>query len=117
MIGDMPLKRIRMAGKAPKAVWVWVGINPSSIAAQWHEIPEFWNHPEVDILPSDRIELLDLRFAVGLQVHIDGDSKDRILEAHRAFSYAGAKMVISLIEGTLILNEGVKVEHPASRQH
>ena len=117
MIGDMPLKRMRMAGKAPTAVWVWVGINPSSIAAQWHEIPEFWNHPEVDILPSDRIELLDLRFAVGLQVHIDGDSKDRILEAHRAFSYAGAKMVVSLVDGALILNEGVKVEHPASRQH
>lgn len=111
MIGDIPLKRIRMAGKAPKAVWVWVGITQDPLAAQWHEIPEFLNHAHVDILPSDRIDLLDLRFAVGLQVHIDGDSKNRILEAHRAFSLAGAKMVISLVDGALILNEGVKVEH------
>ena len=114
MIGDMPLKRIRMAGKAPKAVWVWVGINPSSLASQWHKIPEFWNHPEVDILPADRIELLDLRFAVGLQVHIDGEDRGRVLEAHRAFSLAGAKSVFSLVDGALIFNEGVKVEHPAS---
>lgn len=114
MIGDMPLKRMRMARKRPKAVWVWVGINPTSLASQWHEIPEFWNHPEVDILPSDRIEHLDLRFAVGLQVHIDGDDKQRILEAHRAFSLAGAGSVFSMVDGALIFNEGVKVEHPAA---
>ena len=115
MTGDMPLRRMRIKRMAPKVVWVWVGINPSSLASQWPEIPEFWNHPEVDILPADRIDLLDLRFAVGLQVHIDGnDTRERILSAHRAFSLAGAKSVFTMVEGNLIYNEGVKVEHPAA---
>ena len=115
MIGDMPLKRIRMAGKAPKAVWVWVGMHPTEMSALWPEIPEFHSHPEVAILPTDRIELLDLRFAVGLQVHIDGDdTRERILKAHRAFTEAGAKVVATMIEGNLLFNEGVKIEHPAA---
>lgn len=111
MIGDVPLRALRMARKAPKAVWVWVGINPVSMAAQWQDFSEFLPHPEVDILPADKIETLDLRFAVGLQVHIDGnDTRDRILAAHRAFSYAGAKAVFTMLEGNLIYNPGVKVE-------
>jgi hypothetical protein len=115
VIGDMPLKRIRMAGKAPTAVWVWVGIHPTEMSALWPEIPEFHSHPEVAILPSDRIELLDLRFAYGLQVHIDGDdSRDRILKAHRAFTEAGAKSVSTMIEGNLLFNLGAKIEHPAT---
>lgn len=115
MIGDLPLKRIRMAGKAPKAVWVWVGMHPTELGALWHEIPEFVNHAHVDILPSDRIELLDLRFAIGMQVHVDGDdSRHRLLQAHRAFSEAGAKMVFTLVEGALIFNEGKKIEHPSA---
>lgn len=115
MIGDMPLKRIRMAGKAPKAVWVWVGINPTEMSSLWAEIPEFVSHAHVDILPSDRIELLDLRFAIGLQVHIDGDdTRERILKAHRAFTEAGAKVVATMVEGNLLFNEGVKIEHSAA---
>lgn len=111
MIGDVPLRSLRMARKAPKSVWVWVGTNPTSLAAQWHEIEDFLAYPEVDILPADKIETLDLRFAVGLQVHIDGnDTRDRILAAHRAFSYAGAKAVFTMLEGNLIYNPGVKVE-------
>ena len=116
MIGDMPLKRMRMARKAPAAVWVWVGINPTEMSSLWAEIPEFVNHAHVDILPSDRIELLDLRFVIGLQVHIDGDdTRERILKAHRAFTEAGASLVATMLDGNLIFNEGVKVEHPAAR--
>jgi hypothetical protein len=115
VIGDMPLRRMRMAGKAPGSVWVWVGIDEKSIAPSWHLFSDFWNLAQVDILPADKIETLDLRFAIGLQVHIQGnDDKYRILKAHRAFSEAGAKLVITLVEGTLILNEGTKIEHLAS---
>jgi hypothetical protein len=100
-----------MARMAPKAVWVWVGINPTSMAAQWHQFSDFLAHPEIDILPADKIETLDLRFAVGLQVHIDGnDTRDRIVSAHRAFSYAGAHEVFTMLEGNLIYNPGVKIE-------
>lgn len=113
MIGDTPIVRMRKGGMAPKSVWVWVGTSPASLASQWHEIPEFWAHPEVAILPADKIETLDLRFAVGLQVHIDGnDSKDRILAAHRAFSYAGASGVFTMLDGSLIFNPGVPIGNP-----
>lgn len=115
MIGDMPIVRMRKSGMAPKSVWVWVGTSLMSLASQWHEIPEFWAFPEVEISPADKIETLDLRFAIGLQVHIDGnDSKERILAAHRAFSYAGASGVFTLLNGSLIFNPGVAIEHSAA---
>jgi len=102
---------IRKAYKRPKAVWLWVGINHLSETALWANYEDLWAHPWVDISPKDRIELLDLRFLVGLQVHIDGnDSRDRILKTHRYVSLAGAEMVFTMVEGNLIFNPGKRHE-------
>lgn len=107
MIGHMPLIRIRKAHKRPKAVWVWVGITSNNWAATWHQFSDLLSHPEIQIEPEDNIKNLDLRFLVGLQVHIHGNDKtDRIFGAHIACLEAGAKDVFTLHDGELIWDKG-----------
>jgi hypothetical protein len=107
VIGEEGLIRMRTARKRPKAVWVWVGINRSPWAALWVNYSDLWAHPEVCIEPKDRIDSLDLRFLVGLQVHIDGhDTTERLFAAHLAALKAGAKEVFTLHKGELIFDKG-----------
>lgn len=110
MIGHMPLIRMRLARKRPKAVWVWVGITNLPWAAQWHKFSDLWAHPEIIIEPSDNPKSLDLRCLTGLQVHIDGnDTTDRIYRVHMACMEAGAKDVFTLHKGELIWDRGEQV--------
>lgn len=107
MIGHMPLIQIRMAHKRPKAVWIWVGIPRTNWAANWHEFEDLQSHPEIVIEPSDNPKNLDLRFLVGLQVHIDGDdTTDRIYGVHLACIEAGASDIFTLHQGELIWDKG-----------
>ena len=107
MIGEQGVIRIRKAGKRPKAVWLWVGINRDKWAAEWVNFSDLWAHPDVCIDPKDKIDLLDLRFLVGLQVHIDGDdTTERVLAAHLAALKAGAKDVFTMHRGELIWDRG-----------
>ena len=116
MTGQELIIRIRKAYKRPKAVWVWVGINHLPGTALQADYEDLWAHPWVDITPEDKIEHLDLRFMVGLQVHIDGnDSRERILKTHRQASLAGAQMVFTMVEGNLIFNPGKQNEFTAVR--
>lgn len=105
MIGHMPLISIRKAGKAPKAVWIWVGMGGQKWAASWADFEDTLAHPQIQIEDKDRIKTLDLRFLVGLQVHIDG-TDDRVLEAHIASLKAGAKDVFTLWRGELVWDRG-----------
>ena len=107
MIGDIALIRMRLAHKRPEAVWVWVGIDRLKSAASWHKFSDLWAHPHINIEPSDKIKELDLRFLVGLDVHLDGnDSTDRVLAAHLACLMAGAKAVFTYHNGELIIDKG-----------
>lgn len=111
MTGHEMIIEMRKRHKRPKSVWVWLGINPLSLAALWPDLPDFWAFPEVDVDPKDTIEALDLRFLVGLQVHIDGnDTRERLLKMHRQVSLAGAESVFTMVDGNLIYNPGVKRE-------
>lgn len=109
MTGHEGLIRMRKAGKRPESVWIWLGTNPLSVAALWTDLSDFWAFPEVDISPKDKIETLDLRFLVGLQVHIDGnDTPERLLKMHRQVTLSGAESVFTLVNGDLIFNKGIK---------
>lgn len=114
MIGHMPLIEIRKAGKAPKAVWIWVGMDGKKWAASWADFEDTLAHPKVCIEDKDRIDQLDLRFLVGMQVHIDGND-DRVLEAHLASLKAGAKDVFTLWRGELVWDRGEGHGASASR--
>jgi hypothetical protein len=107
VIGHMPLIRIRMARKAPKAVWVWVGIGRDFWASHWEEFSDLYDHPEVVMEAKDNPKFLDLRFMKNLQVHVDGnESTARILDVHVACLKAGAKDVFTFHKGELIWDKG-----------
>jgi hypothetical protein len=107
MIGHSPLVAIRMARKRPKSVWVWVGMPKDDWAATWHLYSDLYGHPWITIEPKDRIEHLDLRFLVGLPVHIDGDdTTDRVYRVHTACLKAGAAWVYTFHQGELIVDKG-----------
>lgn len=107
MIGHIPLIRIRMARKAPKAVWIWVGSGRDFWAANWENFSDLYVHPEVVIETQDNLKSLDLRFLKNLQVHVDGDdTTDRIFGMHLACLKAGAKDVFTFHNGELIWDRG-----------
>ena len=107
MIGHIPLIRIRMARKAPKAVWVWVGMGRDFWAANWQNFSDLYGHPEVVIESKDDPKHLDLRFLKNLQVHVDGDDTPaRIYGMHVACLKAGAKDVFTFHNGELIWDKG-----------
>lgn len=115
MIGHIPLVRMRLAHKRPKAVWIWVGITQLPWAASWHKYSDLWAHPEIVIEPKDNPKYLDLRFLTGLQVHVDGnDTTDRIFATHLACMKAGAREVFTLHNGELIIDKGEEVGIPAA---
>ena len=105
MTGHMPLIEIRKAGMRPKAVWIWVGMDEPKWDAQWADFEDTVAHAKVHIEDKDDIKRLDLRFLVGMQVHIDGND-DRVLDAHVASLKAGAKDVFTLWRGELVWDRG-----------
>lgn len=107
MIGHMPLVALRIAQKRPKAVWIWVGTRHKEWASSWHLYSDLLAHPWITVEPQDRIPQLDLRFLVGLQVHIDGeDTVDRIFDTHLACMKAGVRDVFTYHNGELIHDKG-----------
>lgn len=98
MIGHEPLKNLRMRGIKPKAVWVVD--YPSQISRDWHApvtlsgLPMDRHYPSISIEPKDRIESLDLRFLVGLEVHTSSGNENRAKALFEACKRAGAGIVV-----------------------
>ncbi len=109
MIGHKALIRMRQARKRPKAVWVWVGMDKDKWAASWHLYSDLWAHPNLNIEPTDNIKELDLRFLVGLQVHIHGDDTNQVYSFHAACIKAGAKDIFTFHQDELIHDQGEEI--------
>ena len=109
MIGHEPIISMRMNRKKPAAVHVWVGKPLHSSAKDWHLHN---TGPEVDILPDENIDSLDLRWSVGLIVMVHGtDTTERMEKAYEAFKRAKAGWVVATIGDTIIDSLGKFDEH------
>ena len=93
MIGDKTIFDIRRAGRAlvRDVIDVYTDIKPSR---DWHRYGEV---AEVGIEPGDYLDLLDLRFAIGLRVNVHGTDAERVVEVAAAFAKAKAKRVIATV--------------------
>lgn len=95
MKGSDGVWSLRRGGSKPKGIWV--ARRPSKHALDWFAVDDLLPYPEVEILESEIPEFLDLRFAVGLTIHVSGGSvyskEKRLMDA---FLKAGAKRVISV---------------------
>lgn len=108
MKGHENLIKMRLAGKKPSAIWVYLRDYPN-----WDFNWEFAcpDKPEVFISPKDNLRLLDLRFAVGLTVHIIGNDEARTRDVLNALQAANAKRVIAVL-GAEIIDTGARHAHP-----
>ena len=101
MNGHEPLLTMRRSGGVPRAVWVADGEAPRS--TDWHREPNCCDgeyHAVVRIDPQDIPEVLDLRWAIGLEVHLTAErGEPRARRLHEALIAAQARRVITSIHG------------------
>ena len=102
MRGHQALIAMRQAKKRPQGVWITLGRSTDCLT--WDKAADTLPYPEIDILPSENPENLDLRFVVGLTVHVSGCKDYKIAKRlHEALKRAAAKRVITVI-GDLIID-------------
>ena len=104
MRGHQALIDLRRDKKRPQGVWISHSASPDCMV--WHLAADTLPYPEIEILPTESPEALDLRFVVGLTVHVNGcGNYEKGKRLHDALVAAGAKRVISLIGDVLIDSE------------
>ena len=96
----------RKVGKPVAGVWVCHGEDENRGWQTWDRYRGFDLYPEVQISQTEVPNLLDLRFAVGLVVHVSGcKNYVKSKRLHQAFVEAKAKRVLTVCGGTLIDSE------------
>lgn len=106
MRGHQALIKMRMQGMAPKGVWVYYGKDIANSCLYWSKWDDLLAYPEIEILPIENINHLDLRFSVGLTVHLTTKlSIDKAKKLHQAFLVAKARRVITVCDGFLLDSE------------
>lgn len=107
MRGHVELLRLRMEGLKPRGLWVCYGHDPLNGWNTWFKAGDTLPYPEIEILPIENINQLDLRFAVGLTVHIASKEPIKsLLKIHSVFVAAKAKSVFVSSKKCLILPSG-----------
>jgi len=103
MKGHQEIIKMRLDRVAPKAIFVHYGEDKTKSCASWHRHSIVF--PDVEILPIENINTLDLRFAVGLPVHITTREPYKKAKAlHNAFMKAKALRVHTVCGQILINN-------------
>jgi len=106
MKGHDALIALRKQGFKPAGVWVCHAKDHSLGWASWQKFRGHDRYPEVEILPAEVPELLDLRFAMGLVVHVSGMKEyGKAKRLHKALVEAKAKRVITVCGGLIIDSE------------
>ena len=102
MRGHQALLTLRREKKRPKGVWISHGRSPDCLS--WHLAADTLPYPEIEILPTENPEVLDLRFVVGLTVHVSGCNDYKMAKKlHEALKQAAARRVITVC-GDLIID-------------
>lgn len=101
MRGHEALIALRRDKKRPQGVWISHNRSPDCLV--WHLSATTLPYPEIEILPSENPAALDLRFVVGLTVHVNGcNDYEKAKRLHDALVAAGARRVISVVNDVLI---------------
>jgi hypothetical protein len=108
MKGHDALIAFRKEGGKPAGVWVVHAPDAHKGWSLWGKYKGHDKYPEVEILPTEVPELLDLRFCMGLVVHVSGmHLYQKAKSLHDAFIAANAKQVITVC-GNLIIDSESK---------
>lgn len=102
MRGHEALLTLRREKKRPQGVWISHRRSPDCM--KWHLAADTLPYPEIEILPTENPENLDLRFVVGLIVHVSGCNNYKVSKRlHDALKKAAASRVITVC-GELIID-------------
>lgn len=104
MRGHEALIELRREKKRPQGVWITQ--KPSIDCMKWDKALETLPYPEIEILPNEIPESLDLRFVIGLTVHVSGGKNEKkARRLHYALLNAGAARVLTDVNGMIIDSE------------
>lgn len=99
MTGHQPIIAMRLAKVRPESVFL---SNVTYMTDDWHLYRNPWTkqfNAQVAILDTDKVNQLDLRFLVGLQVHVTGfESMARTQEVFEAVKKAGARPCVGMYD-------------------
>lgn len=95
MRGHEPLLTMRRRGFVPHSVTLLTTLGYDRWVARWPAETPQW--PEIEIAPDETPERLDLRFVVGLPVHVVGHDEVRVERVARCAAAAGAGRVIATV--------------------
>lgn len=98
MRGHEPLIALRRRGLRPALVDIDLEPCPWR---NWSTWPEWTTVPQIEVQPGDSIQLLDLRFLVGLTVQVSGFNGPRVLALADACKAAGAARVLAFVQQQL----------------
>lgn len=96
MRGHQPLIAMRRNGKKPRLVCINAHAVDASLL-EWNRWVETLPIAQVEILPTESVASLDLRFLVGLPVVVDGHDISFVRRLHDACIAAGASTVLSAV--------------------
>jgi hypothetical protein len=103
MKGHQELIRMRTEGARIRSLWIYHGKDPSKQWSRWDKVMQLLNYPEVEIEQNEDPNLLDLRYVIGLTVHVSGCHDYRkSVKLHRALIAAKAKQVVTDCDDILI---------------
>jgi hypothetical protein len=107
MRGHLELLKMRIEGLKPRGLWVCYGTDHSKGYEAWSKAGDTWPYPEIEIQPIENLNQLDLRFAIGLTVHISSEEPlPKLKNIHNAFVRAHAKSVFVASRSCLIMPSG-----------
>jgi len=107
MRGHQELIKMRLEGLKPRGLWVCYGIDNSRGWEAWSKAGDTWPYPAIEIQPIENLNQLDLRFAVGLTVHVESNEPlPKLKKIHDAFVNAKAKSVFVSSRKCLIMPSG-----------
>lgn len=107
MRGHDHLVAMRRRGQRPLAACFDLDHDPLRGWRDWFETSRF---AQIEVQPTDRIGLLDLRFVVGMWAFVQGSDAARVRQLHDALKAAGAAVVMSAVYRETEAGELVAVE-------
>jgi len=107
MKGHKELLNMRMEGFKPRGLWVYYGQDSLKGWSTWSKSKDNFLYPEIEILETEPLGTLDLRFAIELDVHISTKQNvDKAKNIFRAFKSARARQVFVSASNFMIMPSG-----------
>jgi hypothetical protein len=106
MRGHQKLVAMRMVRRRPTMLYIQLLEDTLGVCANWQEETPYRAH--VEILDTEPLSMLDLRFCIGMTVIVFGDKEQRVKEVSAAVMQAGAARCVSAAAVTEVFRDSPK---------